>query len=160
MNKFAIDYNLLDEKLKPQAKIYKLADVKHLIKKVAWDTVRFINSDNLDELWQIKQTPDGDVLVAMYDASDKPVEKTASSNWSVLADSSNQYLNVFYKNKPVKKIAAQKFNIDTNDVPWFCNIVARKLAQDAEFTSSFIKDLSEQEKIDLVQEFPELSKVK
>lgn len=158
MNKFAVDFDLLDKKMKPQPKIYKLADVKDKIKKVSFDIVRFTDSDNLNELWQVKQTDEGDVIVAMYDTSDKPVEKTSSTNlWNVIADNSKENLNVIYKNKAIKKLAASKFNIDKNDVLWFCKTLSKKFANDETFIKSFIEDLSEQDKAELIKEFPELN---
>ena len=55
MKKFAVGYASLQSSLE-KPKVYKLEDVKDKIKKVVFDVVRFLDSDNIDGLWQIQHT--------------------------------------------------------------------------------------------------------
>ena len=47
MEKFAVNYNDLDGTLAPRAEIYRYEDVKHRLKKVAYDIVRFVDGDDI-----------------------------------------------------------------------------------------------------------------
>ena len=74
MNKFSVDYMDLQSKLS-QKRAFRLSDVKEKIRKVAFDVVRFVDSDKLDDLWQIHRDGEDEYIVAMYD--EEKTEKKA-----------------------------------------------------------------------------------
>lgn len=104
------DYKVLDGKLSAK-KAYKYEDVKHRLVKVAFDIVKFRDSDpSIDGLWQIQSTDDGEVIVATYEDLAEKLE--VKSSWATRADKTASSINVFYKNDFVKKIAAKDIGND------------------------------------------------
>lgn len=154
MDKVAVDYSSLEEKLTTK-KVYKLNEVQHRLKKVAFDVVRFFDSDNIDGLWQIQRCDDGEYIVAMYE--EEPSIKT-SADWSVISDKSGNNINIFYKNEPVKKVSLASLGMTTEDSSVVCSFLPKKLASDKNLVSSLLNDLSSQEKNNLLERYPELNK--
>ena len=107
MNKYSVDYSDLDQELSVD-KFYHYAEVKNSLVKVAFDIVKFKDSEGIDGLWQIKATDDGEVIVAMYSDDDIKIASSAStfktaslkSPWSVLPDHRNSTVHLFYKDEP------------------------------------------------------------
>lgn len=156
MNKFSVDYTELQSKLsKKQA--YRLVDVKHRIRKVAFDVVRFVDSDKIDDLWQIHRDGDDEYIVAMYDDADNKKEsaKTASSTvWNAVQDVAGNYVNVFYHGNPVKKICLAELGISPEDAYLVCQSLKDKLANDKAFLRKFANELDDIEIEELKETVP------
>lgn len=153
MNKFSLDYSNLNQNLNRE-KYFKLKDVKDRLQKVAFDVVRFIDSDgtgdNIDGLWQIRTNKDGEYIVAMYE---EEIEKTASSkknDWTAMPDRSGSNINIFYKDEPIKIISIASLGIPASDAGIVSQSIVNKLATDELFFNSFVKELtaSEKQKLD------------
>jgi hypothetical protein len=78
MDRYSVDYNNLEKKISGP-KIYKYENVKHLLHKVAFDVYKF-NTDNIDGLWKIESTDDGEVIVAQYNVEESGLKAEASVN--------------------------------------------------------------------------------
>lgn len=152
MNKSAINYNNLETNL--NRKVYKLADVKDKIEKVAFDVVRFVESDNIDDLWQIQHCHDGDYIVAMYE--DKQMTSTASEEifWKALAD--NDQVFVYYKNTPVTKISLASIGIPADEANLVRRYLPKKLASNKKLVNQLLNQLENDQKAELYRKFPEL----
>lgn len=148
----ASDFDVLDRYLESKNKI-KLADVKDRIERVAFDVVRFRDNDDLSKLWKIEQTPDGEVLVAMYDEGDESLEVT--SNWSVVVDKAAN-INIFYKNEAITKVSASTLGMVDEDIGIISRTISKKLATDGDFVSRFLNSLSD--KNEVLGRYPELGK--
>ncbi len=113
------DYKALNNKLSAK-KAYKYEDVKHRLIKVAFDIVKFRDADaSIDGLWQIQNTDDGEVIVAMYE--EKP-ELEVKSNWTTALDKTASNINVFYKHEFITKFSS-------SDLPEDTNVDIKKLAE-------------------------------
>lgn len=158
VNKFSVDFEALEERLKPQAPVFKYAAVKDRLVKVAFDVVRFMDTDNIDGLWQIQKTDDGEVIVAMYDGSlpEEPQTKTASrSEWSTIADGAG-YINVFYKESPVTKVSLASLGMADENPVSVSKTLSEKLASNDKLRNSFLGSLNQQERAALFSAHPEL----
>jgi hypothetical protein len=78
MDRYSVDYNNLGQKIN-SPKIYKYENVKHLLQKVAFDVYKF-NTDNIDGLWKIESTDNGEVIVAQYGIEESGLKAEASIN--------------------------------------------------------------------------------
>lgn len=146
MSKFSVNYMELESKLS-QKKAFRLSDVKHRIKKVAFDVVRFVDSDKIDDLWQIHRDGDDEYIVAMYEDNQKEQSKVASNSpWKVLPDGAGKFINFFLNDNPIKKIAMSDLGIPTEDVYLVCSGLANKLSTDKTFLNSFVKELTVEER--------------
>lgn len=156
MEKFAMDYSCLDEKVN-SPKRYLLSDVKHRIRKVAFDVVRFMDGSDIDGLWQIKKTEDGqEYIIAMYDTP-KEVEKT-SSDWSVILDK-RANASVFYKGAPVVKLALASMGFTADETEVVSESLPQKLNENEKLAASLLRSVSPTIRTELVKEFPELGKL-
>lgn len=152
MNKFSFDYGSLNSSLNKK-KTYLLSDVKDRIKKVAFDVVKFREEDNIDGLWQIQHSDDGDYIVAMYET-----EKTASvkTDWYVVSDYARDNLNIFYKDSQVCKVSVASLGIPKEEVGMVCSYLPEKLASQGTLRAALLADVPEQRKKDLLAQHPEL----
>lgn len=157
MNRFSVDYSDLQSKL-TQKKAYRLSEVQSKIKKVAFDVVRFVDSDRIDDLWQIQSDGENEYIVAMYDDNSPDEAKiiTAACVWTAVADSSKENVNVFYKNTPVSRIALASMGIESSDAHLVCKSLSNKLANDYDFRSNFIANLTDSERTSLLKDDPSL----
>ncbi len=156
MEKFAVNYSGLDEKVNAP-KRYLLSDVKDKIRKVAFDVVRFMDGSDIDGLWQIKRTDDGqEYIVAMYDSPSEP-EKT-SSDWSVIVDKRSN-ASVFYKGAPVAKLALASMGFSTDEADLISESLPKSLSSNTKFAASLLKSISPTVRSELVKEYPELGKL-
>lgn len=153
MDKFSVNLQNLEEQLKPQKPVFKYAEVKHRLERVAFDVVRFMDTDGIDGLWQIQQTDDGEVIVAMYD-HDEQQEKTASC-WDAVSDSSGK-INILYKNYPVTKLSLASLGMQGEKAHKVCQTLSEKLASNNSLRSAFIANLTPQEREELFSAHPEL----
>lgn len=163
MKKFAVDYSSLQSSLE-KPKVYKLADVKDKIKKVAFDVVRFLDSDNIDGLWQIQHTSDGDYIVAMYGGEETgpeaPVTKSSSvkTDWSVITDKSGSNLNFFYKGTPVTRLSTAALGLPSTEANFATSYLPVKLANNSKLVTGLLQELSPEERKELLTKHPELNK--
>jgi len=161
MEKFAVNYDALETDLRPRPQVFRYEDVKDKLKKVAFDVVKFKDSDDISGLWQIQQTEEGEVIVARYDDSDytvaedftTPIEKVAT-NWSVFSDKLGENIHVFYKRTPVAKIALASIGIPKEDADIMCSCLPEKLATNKTLVSNLLAEASNYQ--ELVREHPEL----
>jgi len=162
MEKFAVNYNDLQGDLSPRPQVFRYEDVKHRLKKVAFDVVRFVDGDDISGLWQVQETDDGEVIVAKYDdTSDLQVEKTASveTNWRVLADRSGEHVHVFYKDSPVTKVSLASIGIPIEDADVVCRYLPEKLATNEVLTSNLLAEAPRATVDELIKAHPELISV-
>src|SRR5271157_4808379 len=155
MDKFAFDFDGFEKEIN-KPKSFKYDDVKHRLVRVAFDVVRFMDAnEDIDGLWQIQKTDDGEVIVAMY--SD-PIEKSASvsSNWHVFPDRAKTSINIFYKNSPIKRLSSTELGIDSKDLPSICKDAETKLSINTSFRDSLLNELNSDERLDLYKNHPEL----
>lgn len=146
MSHFPINYTDLDMSVNHiEKKVYKLSEVKDRLVKVAFDVVRFKDSDT-DDLWQIQSADDGEYIVAKYDMEETPQEKVASA-WSVLV--ANGSVNIFYKGYPITKFASK-------DADAIKSVLPNKLATDKMFVKAMLNSMQESDKARVVKQFPEL----
>lgn len=155
--KFSVDYTDLQSKLSKK-RAFRLSDVKGKIRKVAFDVVRFVDSDKIDDLWQIHRDGDDEYIVAMYDdeQTEKKAEASVSNPWKAMPDGSGQNIHLFYKDTPIKKIALASLGIPAEDAWLVSRSVSQRLASDQSFFNSFVKELSDEEKKALKQAEPSL----
>lgn len=152
-------------------RVYKLSEVADRIRKVAFDVVRFSDSDSdsVGGLWKIEQSPDGPVIVAMYevpevshDTTDMKKEAANHSaqgrgDWSVYSSGISD-LNVFYKGEPIDTIKTASYGVETEeDLRILSSWLPGKLSSDSSFRKAFIKNMSSDlERRLIIKKFPEL----
>lgn len=152
MNKFAIDYSLLEQEL-DKPKIFRYADVKDRLVRVAYDVVRFqAPEEDIDGLWQIQTTDDGEVIVAMYEEGDTKIAEASRSrgNWQVVSDSGNN-MHIFYKDHFVKRMAS------VENAAEIAKIACDKLNSSPESCQLLVAELPSDQKEELFRKYPELS---
>jgi len=152
MDKYSLDYTTLDSTLS-RPKYYRYEEVKDKLVKVAFDVVRFMDSDEIDGLWQVQKTDDGDVIVAMYEQTP---QKESKANWSAHTDKTGSYVNIFYKGAAVTAIDLEAIGVPREDSYIICENLPRKLASDSNFRNSMLDELAEQDRSELLREYPEL----
>lgn len=145
MTRFSVDYSNLQDKLSKK-KAFRLSDVKERIRKVAFDVVRFIDSDKIDDLWQIQRDGEDEYIVAMYNDNEQTEKVASVTNWKVLPDNSGGYVSVFFRNEPIKRIALAPLGIPTEDAWLVSKSISEKLASDQSYLRSFIQELSPHER--------------
>lgn len=156
MNKFEVDYTELDSKLN-QPKTFKYSDVKDQLVKVAFDIVRFFDSSDIEGLWQIQKDKDGEYIVALYEDKAEALQKEASAKnyWNVIVNKNEAHL--FYKGIPIKKMAAQELGIPPNEIHLIKQYLPQKLANNSKLVREVLSLLSESERNNILQQFPELN---
>jgi hypothetical protein len=158
MSKFSVDYNGLENVL--YKKSYKLSEVQDRIEKVAFDVVRFKDSDKRSLLWQIQSADDGDYIVAMYDENDGDVIKEASlsaDNWEVSLSKNSFDLQFYYKGEPVIKVASHKLGISKEEISSVPSYLPKKLSENKKLASSLLNLLGEPAKKVILSKYPELA---
>ncbi len=159
MNKYSVDYNKLHQNMNRE-KCFKLKDVEHKLQKIAFDVVRFIDSDNIDGLWQIRQDENGEHIVAMYEDTSPAASVTKESSvWLALHDKSGEQVNIFYKGTPVSKISLASLGIPKEEAAMVCSYLPHKFASNAKLAASLLNDLPSEQKRNLLSEYPELNEV-
>lgn len=152
MDKHSINYENMNQKLSMR-KAYRFSDVKDRLIKVAFDVVKFKDSDNIDGLWQVQSSDDGEVIVALYEET--PLLE-AKSSWSAVADKTASYIHVFYNNEPVIKLASATLGITKDDSDSFVENLPKVLAEDATIRASLLKQLSDKDRVSFTTKYPEL----
>jgi hypothetical protein len=151
MSKFSVDYSGLDNVV--HKKVYKLSEVKDRLEKVAFDIVRFKDSDKGADLWQVQSADDGEYIVALYQ-SDEDGKKEAS--WEVTASTLGT-LNISYKGEPVIKLAASTLGLSADQAKSAPSYLPEKLATNKKLVNALLKELSLSSKQELLRKYPELA---
>lgn len=155
MSKFSLDYDKLENKLLKKA--YRLEEVKDKIERVAFDVVRFKDSDSGSALWQIQSADDGEYIVALYDNTSEETTKTASLPWEVVFSKTAKTLDVFYKGEPLVRVAVSKLGLPVNELSQVESYLPKKLAENKKLVSALLKELSEPTKKAVLNKYPELA---
>lgn len=157
MEKFSVDFTGLQNNLQ-EKKVYRLSEVSHRIRKVAFDVVRFVDSDKIDDLWQIHRDGENEYIVAMYDETEAPDVKVktaaVTNNWTAQAERSGDGISVFYRGNPVTRLTLASLGIEPTDASLVCEYLPRKIATDGSFRASLLNSLTEAERSALLLEDP------
>lgn len=147
MSKNDLDYSKLEKKA------YKLSEVKHLLETVAFDIVRFKDSDKSADLWQVQSADDGDYIVAMYQPDEE--EKTASL-WDVTVSKTAGNIQISYKGDPIVRIASSKLGVPASEVHKVPEYLPSKLAENKKLVKTLLNELQESAKKEVLKKYPEL----
>jgi hypothetical protein len=150
MTKFSIDYAGLENRVYKKA--YKLSDVKDRIETVAFDIVRFRDSDDSANLWQVQSADDGDYIVAMYQADE---EKTAAS-WGVTVSKLAGDLHISYKGDPIVKVNFSKLGIPRSELSKIEEYLPAKLTNNKKLVTALLNELTGSAKKEVLNKYPEL----
>lgn len=151
MSKNSIDYSSLENKIYKRA--YRLSDVKDRIETVAFDVVRFKDSDNSADLWQVQNAEDGDYIVAMYQPDEE--EKTAAL-WGVSVSKAAGDLHISYKGDPVVRVASAKLGIPRSELSKIEEYLPAKLAANKKLVKALLNELTGSAKKEVLNKYPEL----
>jgi len=151
MPKFSVDYSNLNNKIYKKA--YRLNDVKHLLETVAFDVVRFKDSDKGAELWQVQSADDGDYIVSLYENED--VKEAIA--WEVLVNKTASTIQISYKGDPIVNLASQKLGIPKNELDKVSDYLPRKLAENSKLVKALLSELSLPSKKEVLTKYPELA---
>lgn len=151
MSKNSIDYSSLENKIYKKA--YRLNDVKDRIEVVAFDVVRFKDSDKSADLWQVQNAEDGDYIVAMYQSDE--IDKTAAL-WEVTVSKTAGDLHISYKGDPVVRIASSKLGIPKSELSKIEDYLPSKLANNKKLVNALLNELTGPAKKEVLNKYPEL----
>ncbi len=154
--KFDVDYLNLNQQF-TQPKHFNYADVKDRLVKVAFDIVKFRESEAIDGLWQIQQTNDGEIIVATYEDESEANKQASAINWEARSNATGNSVTVFYKGEPVTKLATMQYGIPAEDAHLVCEYVPEKLASNTDFRKKMLNELSNDDRLELLKKFPELN---
>jgi len=159
MDKFNFNFDELDHTLNAP-KMYKLADVKDQIRKVAFNVVTFRN--NPETLWQVVQGDGGEeYIVATY--TTEPVDlvstssaasKTEKKAWVVETDRLGKKATIFYNNMPITNVDVSKID----DLEDFKYRTPQLLNKNASLVTKMLNSLDESYRRQVLNMFPELQK--
>jgi len=115
MSEFKVDFTKLENKL--LKKSYRLADVKDQLETVAFDVVRFKDSDKGASLWQVQSAEDGDYIVTLYDETDNKKTASVADGWEVILSSGASILqkNAMVKTAVVKHLTNGKWQVQSEE---------------------------------------------
>lgn len=152
MQNFSVDLNQINEALNKKA--FKYEDVKHKLKKVAFDVVRFFDEPETGGLWKIQKNKDGEVIVALYE--EPTIEKSASvkKNWNVVLDSSKSNIYITYKNSVISKIASSEINIPSEEIEAFAKSIENSVNSNFDLQKKILSEADQ----NVISQFPEFSK--
>jgi hypothetical protein len=154
--KFDVDYLNLDQQL-TEPKYFKYADVKDQLVKVAFDIVKFRETDAIDGLWQIQQTNDGEIIVATYQDEQEVSKQASAISWEARSNTAGNSVTIFYKGVPITKVAIMQYGIPAGDAHLVCKYVPEKLASSTDFRKKMLNELSNDDRLELLKKFPELN---
>ena len=150
MSKNDLDYSGLENKIYKRA--YRLSDVKERLETVAFDIVRFKDSDNSADLWQVQSADDGDYIVAMYQEEEV---KTAAL-WGVVVSKTAGDLQVSYKGDPLVRVSSGKLGIPRSELSKIEEYLPSKLAANKKLVKALLNELTESAKKEVLNKYPEL----
>ncbi len=148
------DFDRLGDKL--TRKSYRLEDVKDKIEKVAFDVVRFKEDDNLNNLWVVKSTDDGEVIVGMYDDAHPPEKKASVKGWSALPDNKGSEIYVYYNGEPLHRIVISSVGVPNTEASSLSKSITRNLEKNAAYRKSFIATIPLPTQQRFLNKYPEL----
>lgn len=151
MTKFAVDYSNLENKVYKKA--YRLSDVEDQLETVAFDIVRFKDSDKSADLWQVQSADDGEYIIALY----QPEEVEKSSGWEVQVSKTASDLQISYKGDPIIRIASSKLGIPNSELHQVESYLPTKLAGNKKLVKALLKELNEPAKEAVLTKYPELA---
>lgn len=151
MSKNFIDYSSLENKIYKKA--YRLSDVKDRLETVAFDIVRFKDSDKGADLWQVQSADDGDYIVSLYQPEEEI--KTACP-WDVAVTKTGSDLQISYKGDPLVRISAAKIGIPHAELSQVEGYLPEKLASNKKLVKALLNELPESAKKEVLSKYPEL----
>jgi len=151
MSKFSIDYSSLANQITKRA--YRLSDVKDQLETVAFDVVRFKDSDVSADLWQVQSAGDGEYIVALYQPEEE--EKTAAL-WNVSVNKVASLLEVSYKGDPIVRVAASRLGIPHSELQKVPSYLPAKLADNKKLVKALLGELSDTSRTEVLNKYPEL----
>lgn len=153
MSKNMIDYSSLENRVYKRA--YRLSDVKDRLETVAFDVVRFKDSDKSADLWQVQSADDGDYIVAMYQ-QDEEEEKKSTASWSVMVSKTAGDLQISYKGDPLVRLASSSLGIPRSELSKIEEYLPTKLASNKKLVKALLNELTESAKKEVLNKYPEL----
>lgn len=150
MKKFTLDYSSLEDTVYKKA--YRLSDVKNQLETVAFDVVRFKDSDKAADLWQVQSSDDGDYIVSLYQTE----EEVKTAQWEVLVNKTAGDLQISYKGDPLVRVSASKIGIPRAELSEVSNYLPSKLASNKKLVKALLNELSESAKKEVLSKYPEL----
>jgi len=150
MLKQGVDYNALYSNL--YNKRYRLKDVEHRLEKVAFDVVRFKDSDESARLWQVQSCDDGDYIVALYDDD----ENVKQSSWQVAINDDLKKVSFAYKKEHIITLASDKLGIDKNELSSLPRYLPKSLETNKKLVTALLNNLSSEAKKEILTKYPEL----
>jgi hypothetical protein len=156
MDKFSVDMSKVIDQLSQKKRI-RLADVKDRLCKVAFDVVRFVDSDRIDDLWRIERDGEDEYIVALYEMEEPLTALASAPNpWSVEIESARGKAHVFYKKAHITCLNFTELGIPQSDSHLVPNMLVSKLANDQKFLNVFVTHLTDAERETLSEENPSL----
>lgn len=153
MSKNLIDYSTLDRVI--NKKSYRLSEVKDKIEKVAFDVVRFKDSDKGADLWQIQSSDDGDYIVSLYEETDESVKTASNDVWEIVNSSGN--LQFFYKGDPIAKVSSSFLGFSADDSKLISKHLGKKMAENKKLVKLLLGQVEETAKQKILNKYPELA---
>lgn len=158
-DKFSVDFDQLTQTM-PSKKAYRLSDVAHRIEKVAYDVVRFRDNDDTEQLWKIHETPDGPMIVALYNDSGGLVAESDMDNkkeWEAIPDKTA--MHIFYKGEHLTSLGSDQLGVPVTEFNTLRRWLPEKLASDQEIQKELFGKIKYSSRQLIANRFPELTKV-
>ena len=150
MKNISIDYSRLENKVYKRA--YRLSEVQDRLEKVAFDIVRFRDSDKYAELWQVQSADDGDYIVALY----QPDEEKVANLWDVTVSKTAGDLHISYKGDPIVRISSNRLGIPHHELGKVEMYLPAKLSDNKRLVKALLNELPESAKKEVLKKYPEL----
>jgi hypothetical protein len=161
MKNAKVNYDELAAKL--LKKSYRLADVRDQLETVAFDVVRFKDSDMGADLWQIQSADDGEFIVTKYEdaenvktAGQSKFASASANPWQVILSKVGKTLNFFYKGDPIVRVASKTLGIDESELTSVERYLPKKLAENKKLVSALLSELPQSAKDEVLGKYPEL----
>jgi hypothetical protein len=154
-DRFGVDFNQVSQAVLPP-NTYRLSDVAHRIEKVAYDMVRFRDNQDTEQLWKIKETADGPVIVALY-GDDGQMTAQSKLDWDAVPD--KKAMHIFYKGEPLVSFSSADLGIPVEEFQTVRRWLPKKLASDADLQKALFSKISVGSRVAIAKRFPELTKV-
>lgn len=151
MSKHSLDYSVLENKIYKKA--YRLSDVKEQLETIAFDIVRFKDSDKSADLWQIQSADDGEYIVALYQPDE---EVKVAALWDVSLNKVANTLQVSYKGDPIVRLSSSKLGIPANELNSVESYLPEKLANNKKLVKALLGELTKVAREEVLSKYPEL----
>jgi len=151
MSKFSVDYSSLAGQITKKA--YRLSDIKDQLESVAFDIVRFKDSDKSADLWQVQSADDGEYIVALYQPDE---EEKSAALWDVSISKIGSELQVSYKGDPLVRVAAARLGVPRSEINKVPGYLPAKLAANPKLVKALLNELPESAKKEVLAKYPEL----